>query len=67
MIKGWGVCVLVWVSVGWFGAECGLVVAGTVSLPETGQTHCWDAEGRVIPCPGTGQRGVPAMKHQKPC
>jgi hypothetical protein len=27
------------------------------ALPTTGQTTCWDSEGRVIPCAGTGQDG----------
>jgi hypothetical protein len=31
--------------------------AGTVNLPKTGQTTCYDAVGNVIPCPGTGQDG----------
>jgi hypothetical protein len=31
--------------------------AGTVALPETGQTTCYDTEGDVIPCAGTGQDG----------
>jgi hypothetical protein len=31
--------------------------AGTVDMPKTGQTTCYDAVGIVIPCPGTGQDG----------
>jgi hypothetical protein len=31
--------------------------AGTVELPRTGQTICYDTSGSVIPCPGTGQDG----------
>jgi uncharacterized repeat protein (TIGR01451 family) len=31
--------------------------AGTVSLPQTGQTQCFDTDGAVIPCAGTGQDG----------
>jgi hypothetical protein len=31
--------------------------AGTVNLPRTGQTKCYDAVGHVIPCAGTGQDG----------
>lgn len=29
----------------------------TVSLPQTGQTTCWDLSGNVIDCVGTGQDG----------
>jgi len=32
-------------------------MAGTVSLPETGQTTCYDGNGSVISCTGTGQDG----------
>jgi hypothetical protein len=31
--------------------------AGTVKLPRTGQTKCWDTDGYEIPCAGTGQDG----------
>ena len=31
--------------------------AGTVQLPQTGQTACYDSAGVVIPCTGTGQDG----------
>ena len=31
--------------------------AGTIQLPQTGQTVCWDEYGSVIPCTGTGQDG----------
>jgi hypothetical protein len=31
--------------------------AGTINLPKTGQTKCWDANGVEIPCAGTGQDG----------
>jgi len=31
--------------------------AATVTLPQTGQTACWDAAGVSIPCAGTGQDG----------
>lgn len=31
--------------------------AGTVQLPQTGQTTCWDASGNAISCAGTGQDG----------
>ena len=33
------------------------VLAGTVELPETGQTTCYDTNGNVITCTGTGQDG----------
>jgi len=32
-------------------------VAATVSLPETGQTQCYNSGGSPIGCPGTGQDG----------
>jgi len=32
--------------------------AGTVNLPRTGQTKCWDTNGNQIPCSGTGQDGA---------
>ena len=31
--------------------------AGTVSIPKTGQTLCYNGIGAVIACPGTGQNG----------
>jgi hypothetical protein len=31
--------------------------AGTINLPRTGQTKCYDTSGVEIPCPGTGQDG----------
>lgn len=34
-----------------------IVLAGTVELPETGQTTCYNSSGSVIACPGTGQDG----------
>ncbi|MGQ9500071.1 MAG: hypothetical protein ACUVQ6_06945, partial [Dissulfurimicrobium sp.] len=35
----------------------GLSSAGTVELPQTGQTTCYDANGTEIPCANTGQDG----------
>jgi len=32
-------------------------LAGTINLPRTGQTKCWDTAGTEIPCKGTGQDG----------
>ena len=32
-------------------------IAGTIKLSQTGQTTCWDTNGNVIPCSGTGQDG----------
>ena len=32
--------------------------AGTVNLPQTGQTSCYNASGTVIACTGTGQDGA---------
>lgn len=34
-----------------------MAFAGTVNLPRTGQTKCWDTNGVQIPCAGTGQDG----------
>jgi hypothetical protein len=31
--------------------------AGTVNLPRTGQTNCYDANGAYMPCAGTGEDG----------
>ena len=33
------------------------VIAGTINLPKTGQTKCYDLAGAEIPCVGTGQDG----------
>ena len=35
----------------------GFASAGTVNLPQTGQTICYNTLGTVIPCPRTGQDG----------
>ncbi|MCX5887397.1 MAG: DUF1566 domain-containing protein [Proteobacteria bacterium] len=35
----------------------GITFAGTVNLPRTGQTKCYDTTGIEIPCAGTGQDG----------
>jgi len=35
----------------------GSAFAGTIELPKTGQTTCYDTSGSVIPCPLTGQDG----------
>lgn|GEM_PF-2117702 len=32
--------------------------AVTISLPQTGQTSCWDAAGSAVSCAGTGQDGA---------
>ncbi|MBF0537433.1 MAG: DUF1566 domain-containing protein [Nitrospirae bacterium] len=34
-----------------------IAYAGTVSLPQTGQTKCYDTNGNSITCAGTGQDG----------
>jgi hypothetical protein len=34
-----------------------MAFAGTIQLPKTGQTTCWDKNGTQIPCAGTGQDG----------
>ncbi|QWV94728.1 DUF1566 domain-containing protein [Geomonas oryzisoli] len=31
--------------------------AGTIQLPKTGQTRCWDIAGTIIDCAGTGHDG----------
>jgi len=31
--------------------------AGTIDLPKTGQITCYDTEGTIISCEGTGQDG----------
>lgn len=36
-------------------------LAGTIQLPQTGQTRCYDYRGAVIPCSGTGQDGALKM------
>jgi len=36
----------------------GVVHAGTINLPKTGQTKCYDTAGDEIPFPGTGQDGA---------
>ncbi len=33
------------------------IFAGTVQLPQTGQTKCYDSAGAEIVCTGTGQDG----------
>jgi hypothetical protein len=35
----------------------GFAFAGTINLPKTGQTKCYDTAGVEIPCAGTGQDG----------
>jgi uncharacterized repeat protein (TIGR01451 family) len=35
----------------------GLAFSGTVNLPKTGQTKCYDTSGNEISCTGTGQDG----------
>ena len=35
----------------------GDLLAGTVDLPKTGQTRCYDDSGAQVSCPGTGQDG----------
>jgi len=34
-----------------------IAIAGTIQLPQTGQKTCYDINGVVISCPGTGQDG----------
>jgi hypothetical protein len=36
-------------------------LAGTIRLPQTGQTQCYDYRGAVIPCSRTGQDGALKM------
>jgi hypothetical protein len=35
----------------------GTVISGTIQLPRTGQTKCYNKSGASIPCTGTGQDG----------
>lgn len=37
------------------------IYAGSVQLPASGQTTCYDTDGKVIPCIGTGQDGDKKM------
>ena len=39
----------------------GVALAGTVQLPQTGQTICYDSAGTVKSCAGTGQDGALQM------
>jgi hypothetical protein len=32
-------------------------IAGTIQIPKTGQTHCYDTAGNPIACAGTGHDG----------
>ena len=34
-----------------------MAFAGTIQLPKTGQTKCYDTNGYQIPCAGNGQDG----------
>ena len=38
-----------------------MAFAGTIQLPKTGQTKCYDTAGTQIPCAGTGQDGEVQM------
>jgi hypothetical protein len=38
-------------------AEAATASGGTIDLPETGQTTCYDEAGTAIACAGTGQDG----------
>lgn len=35
----------------------GIAFSGTIQLPQTGQTKCYDTSGKEIACAGTGQDG----------
>jgi uncharacterized repeat protein (TIGR01451 family) len=37
--------------------QTGSLENSVISLPQTGQTKCWDQDGNEIPCAGTGQDG----------
>ena len=41
----------------WVFPQHVILFAGEVDLPKTGQTTCYDEEGGVIDCAGTGQDG----------
>ena len=38
-----------------------VAMAGTIQLPQSGQTQCYDTNGSVIACSGTGQDGAKRM------
>jgi len=40
---------------------CTASFAGTVQLPQSGQTRCYNTSGGEITCPGTGQDGAKRM------
>ena len=52
---------------GWHGSNAETILssaelyipsqASVIQLPQTGQTKCYDSDGKVIPCAGTGQDG----------
>jgi uncharacterized repeat protein (TIGR02543 family) len=48
-------------SNGGTNASCWAYLQGTVVLPKTGQTACYDTAGAVIACAGTGQDGEKQM------
>jgi hypothetical protein len=48
-------------SNGGTSASCWSYLQGTVVLPKTGQTACYDTDGNVISCAGTGQDGDKQM------
>jgi hypothetical protein len=45
----------------------GVTSSGTIQLPRSGQTNCYNTTGAVIPCAGTGQdmfwQGLPGPIH----
>ncbi|MBF0565842.1 MAG: DUF1566 domain-containing protein, partial [Nitrospirae bacterium] len=56
MRNGRKILTMVWVVFCMVLIMLAIAAAGTVNLPQTGQTSCWDASGTLLPsCSGTGQ------------
>lgn len=51
----YGAALIIFGAVVLFGENS--AIAGAIDLPKTGQTTCYDSDGNVIPCEGTGQDG----------
>jgi hypothetical protein len=58
----WGSVLMAAMIVTWVGLWVPLVLAdskkGPAPVPQTGQTECWDTNGTLINCSGTGQDGA---------
>ena len=51
----YGAALIIFGAVVLFGENS--AIAGAIDLPKTGQTTCYDSDGNVISCEGTGQDG----------